>query len=244
VDERIVHPGSRAEIIEGRLYLCPPADEQHGSTHFDLAYVLRAHVAPGYLGALSMLTRTSEISDFAPKASIYPSERDPVTGGRKLEEIAFEIASEPSLGLPTLKARELARRGVRRVFCLLVDTRRVAEWSMAADAFVPVPEDAVIEDRTLVRPLPVAALFDADARATAVAEALKTRRRLELESLRQEGLLEGLRDALLLVLEARGLDVDTMLRECIAACKDPAALERWMDRAATARTCAEVFADE
>lgn len=65
-----------------------------------------------------MLTRTSRQSDFAPDASVFPEERDPVTGGRKLEELAFEVASTQRLANATRKARGLAARGVRRVFCL------------------------------------------------------------------------------------------------------------------------------
>lgn len=251
VDERIVQPDSRAEIIEGKLHLCPPADEPHGSAHLDLAYVLRAHVASGYLGAVDMLTRTSKTSDFAPDASVYPSERDPVTGGRKLEELAFEIVSEQSLSVPTAKARELIRRGVRRVFCLIVKKGQVMEWSGEADEFVPMPEGAVIQGPALVRPLPVQALLDAAARDRAVIQALRARKSPALEEILEEGRAEGreevlvrFRQALRRLLEARGLGVDTTARERIAACKDPAALERWMDRAATARTCAEVFADE
>jgi hypothetical protein len=38
-----------------------------------------------------------------------------VSGQRQLEEVAFEVCSEPSLEVPTFKARELVGRGVRRV---------------------------------------------------------------------------------------------------------------------------------
>src|SRR5688572_11201864 len=75
IDEHIVSADTRAEIIDGRLHFAPPADEPHATAHIDLAYLLRAHVAPGYRGAVDMLTRTSHTSDFAPDASVYPAAR-------------------------------------------------------------------------------------------------------------------------------------------------------------------------
>ena len=61
-----------------------PSNRPHGKKHLDLAYVLGAHVAEGYEGAVDLLTRTSDDSDYAPDASIYPEARDPETGGRKM----------------------------------------------------------------------------------------------------------------------------------------------------------------
>ena len=84
VDERIVAPESRAEIVQGALHFAPPADEPRAVPHADLTYVLRAHVLQGYRVAVDMLTRTSKESDFAPDASIYFEQRDPSTGGRTL----------------------------------------------------------------------------------------------------------------------------------------------------------------
>src|SRR5262249_42033144 len=133
LDDHIVRPGSRAEILRGKLLMVPGADPPHATRHCDLTYVLRAHIVPGYTPAVDMLTRTAEDSDFAPDASIFPSAPDPVTGRRQLEELAFEIAAEQSIGVPSAKARELVRRGVRRVFCVLVKKGRVLEWSSRTD---------------------------------------------------------------------------------------------------------------
>ena len=57
VDERIVAPESRAEILEGRLIFAPPAEEKHAVPHADLAYVLRAHVKPEFKVAVSLPDR-------------------------------------------------------------------------------------------------------------------------------------------------------------------------------------------
>ena len=58
---------------------------------------------------------------------------------------------------------------------------------------------------------------------------------------------EGARTArvadLLAFLDARGLAVSEAERETIAACTDDATLTRWIRKAATAATVAEVFAE-
>jgi Uma2 family endonuclease len=157
VDERIVAPESRAEILEGRLIFAPPAEEKHAVPHADLAYVLRAHVKPEFKVAVDMLTRTSTENDFAPDASVYEAARDEETGGRKLEQLAFEIVNEQALSTQTTKARELTKRGVRRVFVLVVKKKRFLEWSRETDAWAATPLET-IDDPCFVRPLPVNAV--------------------------------------------------------------------------------------
>lgn len=205
VDDRLVMPGARAEIVRGALHMPPPADEPHGTSHFDLTYVLGAHVAEGFRGAVDMLTRTSRDSDFAPDASVFPAEREPRTGGRRLEELAFEIVSEQAIGVPTDKARELARRGVRRIYCVVLKKQRVLEWSRETDGWQMLASDAVIDDRCLARPLPVRALLDAAEADRAVVAALhargllaeieRTSREVGREEGREEGRAAGLRIA-------------------------------------------------
>src|SRR5690242_2780958 len=91
VDVRLVGVENRYEIDDGELVYVPPADEPHAVSHGALGALLRAHRAADRSVAIDMLTRTSETSDIAPDASIYPTERDERTGGRRLEEIAFEL---------------------------------------------------------------------------------------------------------------------------------------------------------
>src|SRR5689334_2585520 len=93
IDERLVMPGSRYEIIEGEVFYVSPADEPHGTCHTKLAALLEAYVAKGFACAVDMLTRASATSDFAPDASVYPKGRHPKTGGRQLDELSFEIVA-------------------------------------------------------------------------------------------------------------------------------------------------------
>jgi hypothetical protein len=62
-----------------------------------------------------------------------------------------------------------------------------------------------------------------------------------LEQGRVEG-LEALRAALRTVLAVRGLNIDDQAQQQIAACTDIDELRRWIDRAATIATTAELFA--
>ena len=172
IDERLAPPETRLEYLRGSEIFAAPADPPHATQHSDLTYVLHAHVRSGYRSAVDMLTRTGAGTDIAPDASVFWSAPDPVTGGRRLEELAFEVTSEQALSVPTERARDLVRRGVRRVFCILVKQRRFLEWSRETDGWATVPDTGEIEDPCLLRPLPVAALLDAAGGDDAVARAL------------------------------------------------------------------------
>lgn len=176
IDDRLAPPETRLEYIDGIERFAAPADPPHATAQARLAYVLGAHVAPGYTAAVEMLTRTGETSDFAPDASVFDTDPDLETGGRKLEELAFEVADKQALSVPTKKARKLARRGVRRVFCLLVGKARMLEWSTETDGWRTMGVDDVIDDRCLARPLPVRAMLEAAASDEAVVAALRARK--------------------------------------------------------------------
>jgi hypothetical protein len=237
VDERIVVPETRAEIVQGQLVWAAPADPPHATAHSDLAYVLHAHVAAGYKTAVDMLTRTSRENDFAPDASVFAAEPDPATGARRLEELAFEVTSEQALAVPTEKARELARRGVRRVFAVLVKQGRALEWSRPTDGWSTLPDDATIDDACFVRPLPVRALLDAAVQDDAVAGALLARGNSVIEAAlgkrEASGNLDATRDAVIAVMVARWGAVPEEVRARVAGCRDRAIMHRWLARAAT-----------
>jgi hypothetical protein len=62
-----------------------------------------------------------------------------------------------------------------------------------------------------------------------------------VEELRDEGRTEGEARALLTVLRGRGIAVPDAARERILAEKDPARLERWLEKAGTSATVTEIF---
>jgi hypothetical protein len=88
VDDHLVEPEiTRDEIINGRRVVAMPAEPPHANRHGGLGYVLGAHVAPGYIMAVDLLTRQGVDSDFASDACIYKGGVEPATGMRYLEEI-------------------------------------------------------------------------------------------------------------------------------------------------------------
>ncbi|MBD0708964.1 hypothetical protein BU197_11330 [Streptomyces sp. CBMA291] len=61
---------------------------------------------------------------------------------------------------------------------------------------------------------------------------------------RDEGLAQGSADAILIVLEQRGITVTDAVRERVQQCDDPAVLRHWLTRAVTVSAAEEIFADE
>jgi hypothetical protein len=252
VDDHLVVPEiTRDEIIGGRRMVAFPALAPHATLQSDLDYVLRAHVAPGYRSAADLLTRHDVDSDFASDACVFKEGIDPETGARHLEEIAFEVVSEQTEGKAREKALRMHRRGVRRIFALLVKGQRVCEWSSASQSWRPLDTGARIEDPCLVAPLSVAALLDAAAADNAVLEALVAK---DNPALRQReaaarsegearGEARGRTEAILKVLEARGIAVSAAERDEILRCHDLDRLDRWLRRAVLASSAGEITSE-
>lgn len=252
VDDHLVVPEiTRDEIINGRRVVASPALPPHATKQSDLDYVLRAHVAPGYLSAADLLTRVGEKSDFASDACIYQDGVDPSTGTRYLEEIAFEVVSEQSEREVTEKVMEMRRRGVRRLFGVFIKGPRVCEWSPESRSWRLLDAGSYIEDRCLVAPLAAAALLDAALADNAVAEALIAKgnpviRRHEAVAEargKAEGRAEGIAESVLKILESRGVGVSPAQREEILRCSDLDRLDRWLHRAALASSTDEITAE-
>jgi Uma2 family endonuclease len=256
VDAHIVAEGSGYEIIEGRLVAVPPAHEPHGERHSKLNALLEAFVGDAHNVACDMLTRVSEASDIAPDASVYPIARDPETGRRQLEVLAFQVVATETLARAAEKAALLAGRGVRRVFAVDVERQRALEWSSETGSWQVLPDAGTIEDEVFVAPLPVHALVKASKADNAIAAALLAKRnpvllaaqaesRSEgLEEGRARGLEEGARCGLLAVLHARGLPITAAEQARIEACRDLDALTRWTARAVHAASVDEVLGDD
>ena len=204
VDEHVVQPETRQEMIDGRIVHVAPALAPHAVCHTRLGYLLGASVAPGYVGTLDLLTRTSEDWNFAADGAVLKQGKDPATGHRYLEELAFEIKYTQSLSEMTDRARQLANRGVRRVFMICVSDLKprrdgedpdegkvdaVMEWC-AADKYgegrwIELAPDTVIEDPCLHTPLSVRAIMDVTAADDTVLRALAARHNPALQQVTQ-----------------------------------------------------------
>lgn len=267
VDERLVVPETRHEIHDGELVHVPPADAPHATRHSKTSALVEAHVRSEFDVATDMLTRTSRTNDFAPDVSVYPFAPDPRTGGRQLEQLAFEVVSTESLSHAGDKAAKLVTRGVRRVFAIDIERLRLLEWSSPMASWREIEASSCIEDPVLAVPIPIEPLIRAVKADDAMARALlikknpvlmesNARSRAEgkeegraegkeegLAAGRQVGRAEGMAEGLLAVLAARGISLEPTDRAWILSENDPQRFKRWLARAVCGTTAADMFAE-
>lgn len=242
VDERLVAPESGYEIDDGKLVFVAPSDPPHATRHSKVAALLEAHVHADFDVAVDMLTRTSETSDLAPDVSVFPRAPDPETGGRRIEELVFEVLSSESLNHAAGRALTLVARGVRRVFAIDVALERAFEWSRELATWRSLDPSTSIEDPTLAVPLPIEPLVRAISADDAVAKALRAKRHPEFLAERVEGRAEGWAGAVIAALAARNTPVRDEERVRILEEHDPARLERWFAAAMSCASVAELLA--
>ena len=199
VDEHLVLPETRDEVVRGRKVLALPANPPHGKRHFKLDYVISAHVADDYEGATDLLTRFGPKSNFATDTCIFRKGTDPSTDARWLEELAFEVVAEQSLHNITERAKELSVRGVRRLIAIFVKKDEVCEWSHQDKRWIVLDPDSTLTDRTLRRPLKIRALLDAAEADNAVVDALKDKGNPRIAELEAASRRESLRQNIELV---------------------------------------------
>lgn len=244
VDDHLVKPEvTRDEIIGGRRVVALPALPPHATRHSRINYLLEALVAPGYIAASDLLTRHDAESDFATDGCIYKVGVDPETGTRYLEEIAFEVVSEQNRKDVTEKAIRMRRRGVRRVFGVFVKGGKVCEWSSESGSWLPLDAEARIEEPCLVAPLTVAALLDAAVADNTVAKALAIKGNPALRMREAEAEARGTAEALLQVLDARGIAVSPAQKDEILRCRDIERLGQWLRRATQALSADEILSE-
>jgi Uma2 family endonuclease len=241
IDDRLVEPEARHEMLDGELVYVSPADRPHARRHAKVIALLEAHASPEFAVGCDQLTRTSEIDDVAPDISVYPDADDPVTGGRQLEQLAFEIVSTESLGHAATKAAKLTARGVRRVFAIDIERSRALEWSPELGTWQRLDPAGHIEDAALELPLPIAAMLHAARADDEIAHALVVRHNPVIEAVRAAAKAEGKTEAVLVVLAARRVAVGDAERVRILSEQDPAQLDRWLAKAAICARVAELF---
>ncbi len=237
LDDRLVKPETREEMVRDELVIAQPASPPHAERHTQLDYVIRGHVAEGYVTATDMLTRSGEGSDFATDTSVRKQGINPQTKARYLEELAFEVVCEQSMRDITVRAEDLTARGVRRLLAIFVKRGEVAEWSVSERRWITLSLDSKLADPTLVRPVEIRALLDAAAADNAVVDALDANgnpRLRELQSSaraegreqgREQGLQQGRIDAVELACRLLGISLRPEDRAFLRTL-DPAGLDR------------------
>ncbi|HEX2687983.1 MAG TPA: Uma2 family endonuclease [Kofleriaceae bacterium] len=245
IDDRLVEPEARHEMLDGELVHVSPADRPHARRHAKVIALLEAHAFAEFAVGCDQLTRASEIDDVAPDVSVYPDADDPVTGGRQLEQLAFEVVSTESLGHAAVKAAKLTARGVRRVFAIDIERSRALEWSPELGTWRRLEAAGQIEDAALELPLPIEAMLHAARADDEIARALVARHNPVIEAVRAEdraaAKAEGKAEAVLVVLATRNVAVGDAERRRILSEQDPAQLNRWLTEAAICEKVAELF---
>jgi hypothetical protein len=196
VDDRLAVPGTRTEIYDGELVFVPPSDALHATQHSKTSALVEVHAAPAFEVACELLTGTSRTSDVARDVRVFPRDRDPKTGRRKLEQLAFEVVSTEALGHAARKATLLFSRGVRRVFAIDLRRARVLEWVGQTATWRTLEVGARIEDPALAVALPVDALLHTASVDDAVARALLLKHNPVLESATAVAVAEAKQGAL------------------------------------------------
>ena len=247
MDEALLADETPYEMYDGRLSRIASANPPHAIRHTEVAFVLRANTAPGYISALDLKTRVDKTSEVAPDATIYRDGEDPKTAGRRLEELVVEVTGRQAFIVVTRKARKLAKRGVRRILCVRVKRAEVVEWDHAAGAWgAPFGPGATVRDRCLLRPIAVAALLDAAAADNEAALGLLEKKPPAiveaLQAARDGGIAQGVAQGILMVLDARAVPVSERARAAVLACASVDTLCLWMGRAATATSGDELVA--
>jgi len=147
------------------------------------------------------------------------------------------------------KIADLLAHGTRHVWVVRLSGPRRVEIHEPGAAPRVVGADGVLSaPGVLQNPVPVAALFDRDAAHSATLRNLLQRRGYEsLEDVLAEGRREGAErgkvEAVLSVLEARGLALTDAQRDLISSCRDAATLERWLRGAVTASSVEDLLRD-
>jgi hypothetical protein len=257
LDQHVVRPETREEMVRGERIHAQPALAPHGDRHFSLDFVLGGHVRAGYVGSTDLLTHVLHGSDFASDTCIRRQGEDETTGERFLEELAFEVVHEQSLGKATERAEDWSHRGVRRIVGIFVKKGTVEEWMPRAKRWRALDLGSVLSDPCLVRPLSVKALLDAAVADDEVARALEAKGNpaiLAMKAVSQEqgelrgeqrGEQRGARReaaaAVLAVLASRGLEVTPRVRTTVEGSEDVAQLRRWLARAVTAASADDVI---
>jgi hypothetical protein len=91
---------------------------------------------------------------------------------------------------------------------------------------------ARIDDPILAEPIQVSAVLDAAEADDAVARGLVKKQNPEILRILRQERLDVQRQAVLSVLEARGLEASAEVRDAVACCSDSSVLDRWLRAAA------------
>jgi hypothetical protein len=132
------------------------------------------------------------------------------------------------------KIAELLAAGTRQIWVVrLVGPQRVEVHRPDGPMKIYTASDVLEAPGVLRNPVPVRALFDRDAAHEVVLRNLLQRRGYaSLNDVREEGREEGMVQAILTLLQGRGLAVDANVEDRLRVCHDRETLQAWLLNAA------------
>ena len=255
-----IEEGERYELSHGHRIYCAPAGESHARHNVTGASLLDSDPAVEWSGVDAGFTPRPDTLR-APDVCVAP----PPPPGKKgwipgVPPLAVEYAdrgqNETDL---KIKIKELLAAGTRYVWVVrLMGPQRVEVHTPNAPMRLLSITDTLEAPGILRNRVPVRALFDREeAHRVTLRNLLQREGYEDLEAVRQEALQEGeargkakgkiegglvaQADALLGILAARGIRVDTHARERVRHCRDPEQLGAWLTKAAVADSPEEVF---
>jgi hypothetical protein len=143
------------------------------------------------------------------------------------------------------KIADLLAAGTRFLWVVrLVGPRRVEVYEPGLPVRTLGPGEELRAPGILRNAVPIEALYDRNVAHELTLRNLLQRRGYEsLDEVREESREEGRAQALLDVLEVRGLAVPPEVRARVLACREPAELRRWLGRAVSVTRAEDVFGD-
>jgi Uma2 family endonuclease len=174
--------------------------------------------------------------------------------GAPLLAVEYASTGQDEAELKT-KIAQLLKAGTRYVWVVrLVGPRRVEVHEAGMLMRVARPGEELTAPGVLRNPVPVEALFDrSSAHKLALRNLLQREGYADLEGVRkegreqgreqgrEEGRVQGLRDALQAIVRTRDFALGSAEVARIASCHEAALLERWIERAMTAKSAADMF---
>jgi len=238
----------RLELSDGRLIHCQPTGARGGDANGMGYAVVRWDPAVKKAGVDTGFSPTPHRLR-APDVSVgdIPDEPGWVKGAPKLAIEYADIGQDDDE--LKKKIRELFEAGTRYIWVVrLSGPRRVEVHEPGRPMRLAQPDDMLAAPGVLQNPVPVRALYDADEAARVTLRNLLQRQGYEdLEAVlargQEQGEITATRDALLRVLDRRGLALTEAQRARIAGCADLSTLQGWLDAAITAATAREALGD-
>jgi Uma2 family endonuclease len=242
-----LHSGDPYELSNGHPIHCLPTGGRGGRA---------ANLGGGVLASDPAVQDVGVDVGFSPSPEIL---RAPDVSVGEIPDLPGWVQGAPPLAVEyadtgqdeadlRIKIDELFNAGTRYVWVVrLTGPRRVEVHQPDQGMRIVNPGEQLTAPGILANPVPVEALYDREAaRQTIFRNLLQREGYASLEEVRAEGEahgeVQGLRDAILEVLTARGLAVDDELRTALGSAHDPEILRSVLRQAAVATTSAEIAA--